>query len=365
MSVHKDERANGKWVVVYKNRKKRGFTTKREAQMYESKLKLSEDENTCNMYIYDVADMYLDDLYKRVTYGSYIKRFQVYRDYIKPNIKNKRISLITTLDCKKFNDYVGSLKFSTVHKNCILSTYKLIFTFAKKYLNLKNNPSDILENFKSTPEEKMKKKDAENNIWSVDEFNQFIKFVKIKKYKVLFYVLFYTGIRQGEAQALQWKDYYDGVLDIYKNYTKKTDKGIYEIKDTKSVNSVRKITLNQGLINILDDYKKDLSSIKGFNDEWFIFGNIEPLARTNINRVKDRACKESGVKRITLHGFRHSHVSNLISNDVNIVAVSRRLGHSNIDITLKTYTHLMKKNEDELVKSLDLSFQNLSNDKSE
>ena len=63
--------------------------------------------------------------------------------------------------------------------------------------------------------------------------------------------------------------------------------------------------------------------------------------------------------------FRHSHASNLISNDVNIVAVSRRLGHSNIDITLKTYTHLMKKNEDELVKSLDLSFQNLSNNKSE
>lgn len=248
---------------------------------------------------------------------------------------------VTNLDCKRFKDYVSTLNYSTVHKNYILRSYKLIFKYAKKYLNLHNDPSEVIEYFKLTSDEKFKLKEAEANIWSNDDFNEFIKCVKSKKYKVLFYVLFYTGIRQGEAQALQWKDYYNGVLDIYKNYTFKTDKGYYEIKETKTTSSIRKVALNKGLVEILNDYKNDVTKISGFNENWYIFGNNNPLARTNINRVKDMACKESGVKRITLHGFRHSHASNLISSGMNIVAVSKRSGHSSIDITLRTYTHLM------------------------
>lgn len=47
------------------------------------------------------------------------------------------------------------------------------------------------------------------------------------------------------------------------------------------------------------------------------------------------------IHRITPHGFRHSHATNLINNGVNFVTVFRRLGHSNIQTTLTTYTHLL------------------------
>lgn len=120
--------------------------------------------------------------------------------------------------------------------------------------------------------------------------------------------MFYTGIRLGEAQALQWKDYYDNILDIYKSYTVKTDKGIYEIKTTKTLSSIRKVSIPSQLICILDDFKASLTPIGGFNDDWYIFGNIDPLPRTNIERVKDKAIKESGVKRIKIHDLRHPYV---------------------------------------------------------
>ena len=356
MSVHKDERNPKKWVVVYKNRKKRGFDSKREAINYESKLKLNNSDMGCNNYFYDVAVMYFDDLHLRTSYATYSKNLARYKRYIKPNFTNKRLSLITVLDCKKFYDKLSGYELHSNTKNEILNLFKRIFLYASKYLSLKINPSTQLDNFKMSSDERLLKHNKELNVWSIDEFNKFIDCVKIPKYKTLFYVLFYTGIRLGEAQALQWKDYYNGLIDVYKSYTVKTDKGIYEIKTTKTLSSIRKVSLPNFLISILDNYKASISPTPGFNGDWFIFGNINPLPRTNIERVKSKAIKESGVKRIKIHDFRHSHASNLIASGVNIVAVSKRLGHSDINMTLKVYTHLMNKSEDELLNILEKNF---------
>ncbi|MBR2677045.1 MAG: tyrosine-type recombinase/integrase [Solobacterium sp.] len=57
--------------------------------------------------------------------------------------------------------------------------------------------------------------------------------------------------------------------------------------------------------------------------------------------------------------MRHSHASILINNGFNIVAVSRRLGHSDVNITLKVYTHLLQKRDEEMMVFLDKSSQNL------
>lgn len=66
--------------------------------------------------------------------------------------------------------------------------------------------------------------------------------------------------------------------------------------------------------------------------------------------------QKSGVKKIKIHDFRHSHASYLIANGMNIVAVSKRLGHSDVNMTLKVYTHLFKKNDDEITEFLDKSW---------
>ena len=92
-----------------------------------------------------------------------------------------------------------------------------------------------------------------------------------------------------------------------------------------------------------------------------MFGGERPLSRTRITNAKEIAIKRSGVKRITIHDFRHSHASNLINEGINIVAVSRRLGHADVNMTLEVYTHLFKKNDDILVDYLEESSQNLLN----
>ena len=73
-----------------------------------------------------------------------------------------------------------------------------------------------------------------------------------------------------------------------------------------------------------------------------MFGGKTGLSVTTIDRYFKDAIKKSGVKPIRLHDLRHSHATILINNGVNIVAVSKRLGHASVEQTLKTYTHLLK-----------------------
>ena len=76
-------------------------------------------------------------------------------------------------------------------------------------------------------------------------------------------------------------------------------------------------------------------------------------SRTNIHRCKNNTVKKLGLKNIRLHDFRHSHASLLINEGINIVAISKRLGHESIKITLDTYSHLMDGSEDKLISVLD------------
>ena len=358
MSVHKDTKSNT-WYIKYKNQTKRGFRTKTSAQQYEAKLRLQGKEQIFMPYISYIAKDFLYTYKSEVTYGTYCKTSRFIKTIILPNVENKRMNSITELDCRKFKEYVSTLDYSTSYKNCILVTYKMLFKHAIKYFGLINNPTYVIEPFKKSFEEKKKMKEKELNIWTINDFNQFIKYVDKNMYKQMFILLYFTGMRLGECQALTWDDYYDGKLHIDKSITTKTQKNAYEVKETKTYSSIRDIILGETLCNYLDDYKKSEQKLEGFKNEWFIFGRNSPLPQTSIQRIKDNAIKKSGVRRIRLHDFRHSHASNLIADGVNIVAVSKRLGHSDINMTLKIYTHLLKKSEEELAEYLNKSSQNL------
>ena len=61
---------------------------------------------------------------------------------------------------------------------------------------------------------------------------------------------------------------------------------------------------------------------KNFKDNWFVFGDMEPITVHKMNYQNEKNAENAGVKRINLHGFRHSCASMLINNNVNISVVS-------------------------------------------
>lgn len=362
MSIHKDKTRSKPYYVKYQRKTYRGFKTKNEAVQFELELisnngvyKTKEDY----INIDTLASEYLKYLKLNLSYGTYMKNVNFINNIILPNIDKKIICNYNEKDCLNFRNYVQSLDYSTRYKNNILTAFKAMFNFAKKYYGLQNNPTLVIDKIKQSFDEKMEDYERQGNVWTYDDFNQFISYVNDYKYKVLFSILFYTGMRLGECLALTWNDLMDNKISITKNITRKTENKIYELKSPKTKNSIRTITIDDNLKKILYDFKDSEMMTSGFKEDWFIFWRLRPLPQTTIDRVKEEAIKKSGVKRIRIHDLRHSFATNLINNGVNIVAVSKALGHSTITQTLNTYTHLLQKSDDEMIKVLNENSTNV------
>lgn len=360
MPVYKDSK--GKWYIKYQNKTKRGFSTKKEAEKYEAKMRLEVNQDKDEVDFNTIAIDFLKNKKSKTTYGTYSKYKTVYENKICSMFPvDKKIKDITTMTCRQFYEELENCELSTKTKNFIVTEFKAIFKHGSTYFYISNNPSISLGRFKKTYDEILKSKDKELNIWTVEEFNKFINEVDNRVYKALFIVLYYTGMRLGEALGLRWKDYKNMTFDIYKSITYKTDNKLYEEKQPKNENSIRKVTVSENIDSIIESYKQKEMNIPGFDESWYMFGRKRPLPTTSIERHKNKACEKAEINRIRIHDFRHSHASYLISKGVNIVIVSRRLGHTDINMTLKVYTHLFKNEDKEIMNLLNKSSQNLLN----
>ncbi len=138
-------------------------------------------------------------------------------------------------------------------------------------------------------------------------------------------------------------------MNINKTISKETIDNERIINSPKTADSIRKVKLDNELVNNLEILKNYYKNYIGFQEEWFIFGGLHPLSPSTIGRKKDKYCEIANVKKIRIHDFRHSHASLLLSKNVPITVISKRLGHSDIDLTLNVYSHMIPKDEDKVV----------------
>ena len=354
MSVHRDKH-NNSWYVKYQNHTKRGFKYKKDAIEYEASLMLAPSNGSAIVFS-EFADDYLRYKKTEVQYTTYLKYKECINIVMKPLFPNKPIDEITYSDCLKFKEDLGRLDYSTSYKNKLMIQLKGMFNYGIRQKYLTDNPAKLLTNFRKDREEIEKNREREDSVWNFEEFSRFAECIEDERYKMLFTVLFATGMRLGEALALCWRDFKNKKLSITKTCTKQTEQHGYEIKIPKSQSSIRTVSINDSVNTLLLEYKDHCRrQTKTFSENDFMFGGKSPLSRTCIDRVKDRAIKKSGVKRIRIHDIRHSHATLLINNGLNIVAVSRRLGHSDVNMTLKVYTHLLEKSDHEITDFLEKS----------
>jgi integrase len=156
-----------------------------------------------------------------------------------------------------------------------------------------------------------------------------------------------TGARFSEVAALQWPDidWDTDTIHITKSWDYTYGGGF---KATKTPSSVRDISMPPELATILKQLQtaqQERSLATGYRDpKHMVFRNIrhEVPGDSAINKALHQVEDDLGITpRITFHGLRHTHVSYLLSQGVDIYYISQRLGHSNIEITMRVYSHLL------------------------
>ncbi|WP_156298053.1 tyrosine-type recombinase/integrase [Mycobacterium paragordonae] len=169
------------------------------------------------------------------------------------------------------------------------------------------------------------------------------------RYRVLAEFLLATGCRIGEALALTPADVGDGTVTFNKSYSRRADADgnrPFELGASKTVASERTIAVPA---NVLD--KLNLSGALVFTNDTGSAINADSFRKN----VWIRAMAKSGLpehRRPGLHDLRHTHASRLIDAGIPIVAVSKRLGHANVAITLSTYAHVAADADDRILAAL-------------
>ena len=329
----------------------KSYMTKQEAQEAERVFlldldKCRPDNNMTFKELYLAFYEYQKDKVKETTLNTYKDRMRYMA--LLDNIKVKDFTLQHyEMWRKKILEY----KISNRTRNYIYKFLKTIMNFGTKWYGLNfNQIYPKMTNF--TDPNEIKK---EMEFWTYEEFDKFIKVEDDLTFKCLFKTLYYCGLRKGEARALNWNDidFNNATVRINKGLNDNVNRKKYTITSPKTLTSNRTLPIPKELLNDLKELKNKVMGFTNYSDNWFVFGNATPLGDDVIRRRKNNKCKEAGVKQIRIHDFRHSCASLLISNGADITLVAKFLGHSKIDETLNTYSHMFKSKLNNIVGLID------------
>lgn len=166
----------------------------------------------------------------------------------------------------------------------------------------------------------------------------------------LILLIFKTGMRFSEALALTPKDFdfAHQILSISNTWDYKGEGGFLP---TKNKSSVRKIQIDWQTVVQFSELVKRLPPDKP------IFVKKDKVYNSTVNDVLARHCVKANIPVISVHGLRHTHASLLLFAGVSIASVARRLGHSSMTTTQKTYLHIIQELENQ---DIDLVMRSLS-----
>ena len=159
-----------------------------------------------------------------------------------------------------------------------------------------------------------------------------------------------TSTDKVEDNNMTFKDLYDEFRMHNDEIMKDTTKYGYDNKE-KFIECFYPVKVLLNDLKIL--YEQDKKEYYGFNDDFFVVFDAKPIADSNIYLRRTKLATLAGLKVIRIHDFRHSCASLLINNGANVTLVAKYLGHTKIEETLNTYSHMFSTALDSVVSVID------------
>lgn len=358
MPAYKDKKT-GKWYAsfyctnwkgVREKKMKRGFETKKAALEWEREF-LRQSTADLDMRFETFVELYVSDLKQRLRENTFITKENIIYKKILPFFKDKKMNTITAKDVIKWQNELLAYRdengkpYSKTYLKTIHNQLSAIFNHAIRYYDLKSNPAAKAGHIGE-------KEAGETEFWTKEEYQKFADAIMGKpKSFYAFEVLYWCGIRVGELLALTPGDFdfENGLLRINKSYQRIGKRDV--ITEPKTKKSIRTIKMPNFLCEEIKEYLNMLYGIKP-NDRMFV------VTKSFLHHEMDRGSKAAGVKRIKIHGLRHSHISHLIDLGFSAVAIADRVGHESIDITYR-YAHLFPSKQVDMANKLDEERGNL------
>jgi integrase len=238
--------------------------------------------------------------------------------------------------------------------------FRAILNYAVKMEYIPKNPLTKIGNFKDA---QAMKPDME--IYTAQEFKQFISAAKIAAqeretkckdfsewdYFVFFNIAFYTGLRKGEIYALKWSDLDGTLLSVKRSISQKL-KGPDRETPPKNQSSIRTLQMPLPLMVVLSEHRARQERLGRFSEDYRVCGGERCLRDSTVCNRNKQYAELSALGAIRIHDYRHSHVSVLANEGINIQEIARRLGHARVEMTWNTYSHLYPREEERAVEIL-------------
>ncbi|WP_196592157.1 tyrosine-type recombinase/integrase [Pectinatus frisingensis] len=347
-----------------KNTVKRGFLTKKEAEVFLLEINEQQQKGIfcqpqvilVKTFLDDWLNTYVKINVRKSTYYGY-KR--IIEHHLIPHLGGFELKKLTAVDIDRLYAYLlqkgrvdgkGGLTAKSVQYTHRVLNEALEHAVKKKLIYY--NP---VKGITTIP----KPKPFNGNIYTADEILKLLTIVKDSMYEVPVALAAICGLRRGECLGLKEKDisFEEKTINIVRQLADVNNKTI--ISEPKSTNGIRLISAPDEVFAILEQhikknhYYKQLLG-KEYDDQgWIVCRNdgkwIRPIL---FSKNFANLIKRNRLKKIRFHDLRHSCASLMLNSGVPMKIVSQILGHSSIGITADLYTHVLQENKKDAAKNV-------------
>ena len=268
------------------------------------------------------------NIIKANTYGRNLYTIQLLKNGV---LDKKKIRDITKKDLEEFLLTITSHSNSVIGK--IMIKIKKGFKIALDEELIRKNISENLQRPKSN------KDDKKIIAFTIEEMKEFYNLIPNSKYYMQYLIALNTGMRMGEINALHIDDidFKNKTININKTITRDENWKDAINDTTKTKAGTREISINMILYNKLKEYCKDK---KGY-----LFSEDRVISTSMVTSEMKRLCSKSDIIKITpsSHVLRHTFATRCIESGMPAVVLAKFLGHTDVSITLNTYTSVFDK----------------------
>lgn len=350
---------------------RRGFKTKKEATVAAARLELAisngdlENEKPKPVFFRDVYEEWYGNYINTVRESTWARTAGMFNNHIVPAFGGKRIATITTKDVQKA--VKRWFEFTSANYKRWYNYVSSVMDYAVRQGYMSKNPAKAVV----LPHHDDLAGDKPENFWTKEQMNHFFACIDQENHFdvfIMFRVLAFTGVRRGELLALTWNDvsFKENSIKVNKTLTQ-GDKGHQIVQAPKTRAGRRTIPVDGQTMAYLKRWRRIQQEtflqlgINTMQPNQLLFTNTKN-GYQSLNTPSKRLHKlqdDNGLTpRITIHGFRHSFISNLLIAGVPVTSVQKLVGHTDPTITLGVYAHVSAKQESEATAALAKYMQN-------